>query len=85
MAHHKSAKKRIKTNLKSAANNRHYKSKMKTAIKKVIQTEDRAVAEENLKGAVSLLDKLATKKLIHKNKAANQKSRLVKHVNKLGG
>lgn len=83
MAHHKSVKKRIKTNLKSAAINRHYKSSMKTAIKSVIQTKDKIAAEENLKKAVSLLDKLATKKIIHRNKAAKQKSRLMKYINAL--
>jgi len=83
MAHHKSAKKRIKTNLKSAAINRHYKSTMKTAIKNVIQIKDKVVAEENMRKAVSLLDKIAAKKVIHKSKAANQKSRLMKYVNSL--
>ena len=83
MAHHKSAKKRIKTNLKSAKRNSHYKSTMKTAIKDVVLTEDKATAETNLKKAVVLLDKLAAKKIIHKNKAANQKSRLTKFVKKL--
>ena len=83
MPQHKSAKKRVKTNLKSAGRNRHYRSTMKSAIKKVVETEDKVTAEANLKKTISLLDKMVTKKIIHKNKAANQKSRLTKYVNKL--
>ncbi len=56
---------------------------MKTLIKNVRGEKDKAKAEAALKEAVSLLDKLAQKRSIHPNKAANQKAKLVKFVNKL--
>lgn len=65
--------------------NKEEKSEMKTLLKKVRVEEDKEKASAALKEAVSVLDKLASKGLIHKNKAANQKSKLTKHVNKLGG
>ncbi|MDZ7262366.1 MAG: 30S ribosomal protein S20 [candidate division KSB1 bacterium] len=83
MAHTLSAKRRIRTNLKAAQRNRYYKSTMKTAIKKVLTASDKTTAQEKLREAISLLDKLACKGIIHKNKAANQKSRLTKRVNAL--
>lgn len=46
--------------------------------------EDKSVAEAQLPKVISLLDKLAKKNIIHKNKAANLKSKLTKHINKLG-
>jgi len=83
MAHHISAKKRIKTNLKSAKRNVHYKSTMKTAIKKVLTAPSKEVAAVELPKTVALLDRLVSKGIIHKNKAAHQKSRLAKRVNAL--
>ncbi len=56
---------------------------MKSAIRKVRTTTDKAAAETALKNAATLLDKLAGKRIIHPNKAANQKSRLTRLVNKL--
>jgi small subunit ribosomal protein S20 len=56
---------------------------MKTAIKRVREAEDKAKAAEALVKTAKLLDQLAAKKIIHKNKAANQKSALTKFVNKL--
>lgn len=45
--------------------------------------ENKSAAQEQLPKVISLLDKLAKKNIIHKNKAANLKSKLTKHVNKL--
>lgn len=56
---------------------------MKTLLKKVRGEKDKAKAELALKETVSLLDKLAGKRIIHPNKAANQKAKLTKAVNKL--
>ena len=56
---------------------------MKTAIKKVLNIEDKEVIQKELKDTYALLDKLAAKRIIHKNKAANQKSRLARHANSL--
>ncbi|MCI0515030.1 30S ribosomal protein S20 [candidate division KSB1 bacterium] len=83
MAHHKSAIKRIKTNEAANLRNRSYKSKMRTIIKNLLALKEKAVAEMNLKSAYSLIDKLVTKGIIHKNQAANQKSRLSRHVNSI--
>ncbi len=54
---------------------------MKTVIKKVRQEKDKAKAAVVLKEAVSLLDRLAQKRVIHPNKASNQKSKLTRLVN----
>lgn len=83
MAHHKSAIKRIKTNEKSRQRNNHYKSLMKSTLKSVLSTTEKEAAEGKMGGAISLLDRLASKGIIHKNKAANQKSRVSRHVNSL--
>jgi len=83
MPHHKSAIKRVRTNLKSQEYNRHYKSMMKSYINKVLRINDKEAATEQFKQTQSLLDKLARKNVIHRNKAANQKRRLANHVNSL--
>ena len=83
MPHHKSTYKRVKTNLQRQLYNNHYKSKMKTAIKTVLNITDKEKAVEELNRTYSLLDRLARKKIIHPGKAANQKSRLAKHVSSL--
>jgi small subunit ribosomal protein S20 len=85
MAQHKSAEKRARQSIKRRTVNKEEKSEMKTLLKKVRAEKDKEKASAALKEAVSTLDKLASKGLIHKNKAANQKSKLTKHVNKLGG
>lgn len=83
MASHQSTIKRTRQSEKARIRNQHYKSTMKTAIKKVIATKDKELAQKELRYTVSLLDKMASKGIIHKNKAANQKSRLTKFVNSL--
>ena len=74
----------MKTNLKSNRRNVSYKTQMKSSIKKIRSITDKEVIQEELKKTNSLLDKLASKKIIHKNKAANQKSKLAKYANSLG-
>jgi small subunit ribosomal protein S20 len=54
---------------------------MKTMIKNVRTAKEKAKAQEALQKTVKLLDRLAAKGLIHRNKAANQKSKLTKLVN----
>jgi small subunit ribosomal protein S20 len=83
MAQHKSAKKRIRSTSRRTHRNDTRESQMKTLIKNVRVEKDKAKAEAALKKAVSLLDKLAQKRSIHPNKAANQKAKLTKFVNKL--
>lgn len=83
MAHHKSAKKRVRSTKKRAERNKAALSKVKTLVKKVFDSEDLVKAQENLKEAVSFLDKTASKGRLHKNTVARRKSALTKHVNKL--
>ena len=83
MPQHKSCEKRVKTNTKSNQRNVGYKTQMKSSVKKVRSITDKEVIQDELKKTYSLLDKLASKKIIHKNKAANQKSKLSKYANSL--
>ncbi len=83
MTRHRSAQKRARQAEKRRIRNRHYMSMMRTAIRKVRTANDKATAQTALRNAVTLLDKLAGKRIIHRNNAANQKSRLTRFVNKL--
>lgn len=83
MANHKSALKRIRQNTAKRLRNRYYHKTARTAMKELRNEEDKKVAQEQLPKVISLLDKLAKKNVIHKNKAANLKSKLTKHVNQL--
>ena len=76
LANIKSAKKRILVNNKRAERNKAIKSKVKTAIKKVIEA-----AEAALKNATIEIDKAATKGVYHKKNASRKVSRLSKAVN----
>lgn len=83
MAHHKSAKKRIKISEKQRLRNRMYKSRMKTAMKKVLMAENKEAAMEALKNAYSVIDKLVSKGIIPKNRGANKKARLMRHIHSM--
>lgn len=83
MANHKSALKRIRQNAVKRLRNRYYHKTARTAIKVLRNEEDKAKASEQLPKVISLVDRLVKKNIIHKNKAANLKSKLTKHVNKL--
>ncbi len=84
MAHHKSSKKRIRQDAKKRLHNRYYKKTTRTAIKKLRMSKDKEEAVEMLPKVKSLIDKLAKKNQIHKNKASNLKSKLTKMVNRMG-
>ncbi|MCB0488515.1 MAG: 30S ribosomal protein S20 [Cyclobacteriaceae bacterium] len=83
MANHKSAEKRIRSNEKKRVRNRYQHKTTRTATKKLLATTSKNEAETLLKDVSAMIDKLAKKNIIHWKKAANQKSRLTKHVNKL--
>ena len=83
MAHHQSAVKRIRTSEKKRIVNRQQKSKLNTLIKSVRTAKNKKEAEGALSEVLPYLDKMASVKIIHKNKAANQKSKLTKFVNQL--
>lgn len=83
MAHHKSAMKRIKLAEKNRERNQVYRTRLKSAIRKVRELESQEGALDALVNAYSEIDTLVSKGIIPKNRAANKKSRLAKFVNKL--
>ena len=83
MAHHLSAKKRIRQSIKRTEQNKYYAKTTRNAVKNLKNISDKKAAIAEMPKVFSLLDKLAKKNVIHKNKAANLKSKLAKHVNNL--
>jgi small subunit ribosomal protein S20 len=83
MANHKSAEKRIRANEVKRVRNRYQGKTARTVIKKLRTTTVKSEAETLLKQVSSMIDKLAKKNIIHWKKAANQKSKLTRLVNKL--
>lgn len=81
MANHKSALKRIRQNESRKQHNHYFKKTMRNAVKKFRNESEKTAATEGFPKLASLIDKLAKKKLIHKNKAANLKSKLAKQMN----
>ena len=81
MPQHKSAVKRVRQNRKRRMRNVQKRSRIKTAIKKIKAAPDKDTASMELKNTVSILDRMAVKGIIKKNKAANIKSKLTKKVN----
>jgi len=75
--------KRVRQAAKSRVRNKSYSSKINTQIKKVLTKSKKKDALKQLNIAVKTIDKVASKKIIHKNKAANKKSTLYKYVNSL--
>jgi len=83
MANHKSSIKRIRQTETRKLRNRYRGKTMRNAVRKLRSTTDKALAVELLPSITKMLDKLAKNNTIHKNKAANLKSSLTLHVNKL--
>lgn len=83
MAHHKSAKKRIRQTAKKRLQNRYYGKTTRNAIRKLRALESKEEAVALLPKVVSMVDKLAKRNQIHKNTAGNLKSSLMKKVAKL--
>ncbi len=83
MANHKSALKRIRQAKKHNLHNRYYAKSMRTALRKLRATTDKAEALEMYPKVQKMLDKLAKRSIIHKNKAANLKSGAAKMIAKL--
>ncbi|HEU4717668.1 MAG TPA: 30S ribosomal protein S20 [Bacteroidia bacterium] len=78
MANHNSAKKRIRSNGAKRLTNRYQAKTTRNVIRKIRAEKDAKVVSEMLPKVVSMLDKLAKKNVIHKNKAANLKSKIMK-------
>jgi small subunit ribosomal protein S20 len=83
MANNKSALKRIRQNEKRRLHNKYYAKMTRSAIKKLRNETDKEEATKKLPSVFSLIDRLAKKNVIHKNKASNLKSKLTVKVNSL--
>ena len=83
MANHKSSEKRIRQDETRRVNNKYSAKTSRNALKTLRATTDKSEAATLLPQVSSMLDKLAKKNVIHWKKAANQKSKLAKLVNKL--
>lgn len=83
MANHKSAQKRIRSNDAKRLRNKYQHKTTRNAVRKLRDTSDKKEATTLLPRVVAMLDKLAKRNIIHKNKAANLKSGLQVAVNKL--
>ena len=79
----KSVKKRQRQQANNYVRNFHYKSMMKSAVKKVLSSTDKNEVETLYRKAISIIDSLASKKILHKKTAARRKSALTKYVNSL--
>ena len=83
MANHKSSIKRIRQIEKRRLNNRYYARTTRNAVRKLRETTEKTEAVDLFKKTSAMLDKLDKRRVIHKNKASNLKSKLALHVNKL--
>jgi len=83
MANHKSSIKRIRQTETRRLRNRYVARTTRNAVKKLRLTTDKSEAEKLYPSVCSMLDKLAKKNVIHKNKAGNLKSKLAAHVRAL--
>ena len=78
MANHKGAEKRIRSSSTKQESNHYHAKTVRNAIKTARASTDGTEVIKQLPGVVSMVDKLAKKKVIHKNKAANLKSKLMR-------
>ncbi|MBQ7192446.1 MAG: 30S ribosomal protein S20 [Paludibacteraceae bacterium] len=83
MANHKSSLKRIRQTATRKAHNHYYAKTVRNAVRDLRATSDKAQATAMLPKVTSMLDKLAKRNIIHRNKAANLKSGLAIYINKL--
>ena len=83
MANHKSSEKRIRQTEARRLRNRYYAKTARNAVRNLRKMTDKAAAEARFREVMAMLDRLASKKAISKNTAANLKSSLAKHIAKL--
>jgi small subunit ribosomal protein S20 len=83
MANHKSALKRIRQSEVRKLRNRYYKKTMRNAVRKFKKLTDKKEAVEQMPKLYAMIDKLAKRRIIHKNKAGNLKSKITKYANSL--
>lgn len=83
MANHKATKKDVRQSSKRRERNRYYGKTTRNAIRDLRAVTDANGTDEKLSSVASMIDKLAKRGVIHKNKAANLKSKLARKVNTL--
>ncbi len=83
MANHQATKKDVRQAAKRRDSNRYYGKTTRNAIRDLKELKENKAAAEQLPDVISKIDKLAKKGIIHKNKAANLKSKLARKVNGL--
>ena len=84
MANHKSSLKRIRQTESRRLRNRYYAKTARNAVRRLRAMTDKVEAEATYKKVSGMLDRLSLKGTISKNKASNLKSKLARHINKLG-
>ena len=83
MANHKSSEKRIRQTVSRRLRNRYYEKTARNAVRRLRAMTNAEEAKAAYVKVSALLDRLASKKTISKNKASNLKSKLAKYINKL--
>lgn len=83
MANHKATKKDVRQAAKRRDRNRYYGKTTRNAIRDLKAISDKAAAGQELPEVISMIDRLAKRGVIHKNKASNLKSKLTKRINVL--
>lgn len=83
MANHKSAEKRIRSNDAKRVRNRYQAKTTRNLLKELRSTKDKSKAAAMVPELSAMLDRLAKKNVIHKNKAANLKSSIQLHINNM--
>ncbi len=83
MANHKATKKDARQSLKRRDRNRYYGKTTRNAIREMLKITEKSAAQEQLPTVISMIDKLAKRNVIHKNKASNLKSQLAKRISTL--
>lgn len=81
MANHKATKKDVRQSRTRNERNRYYGKTTRNAMRDLLASADKATAQGDINKVISMIDKLAKRNVIHKNKASNLKSGLVKRVN----
>ena len=83
MANHSATKKDVRQSSKRNERNRYYGKTTRNAIRDIKAVDEKSAALEKQPIVASMIDKLAKRGTIHKNKAANLKSKLAKRINAL--
>ncbi|TCZ67332.1 30S ribosomal protein S20 [Flaviaesturariibacter aridisoli] len=83
MANHKATKKDVRQSAKRRERNRYYGKTTRNAVRDLKDLSDKAAAGDKMPSVIAMIDKLAKRGVIHKNKASNLKSKLAQRLNKL--